>query len=60
MILYMEPMPLGRLISVRGAALVVAVMFIAWLLTPAITGYHAGHDLWTDHECLSRIIQWCR
>jgi hypothetical protein len=56
--------PLGLFRSTRAGILamvgLVAVVVLVWLLVPAFEGFHIGHDVWTDHECLSRIVQWCK
>jgi hypothetical protein len=60
----METKPIGPLVPARAGVLIVlailAVLAGAWLLAPAFSGFHIGHDVWTDHECLSRVVQWCR
>jgi hypothetical protein len=33
---------------------------IFWLIVPAVSGYHVGYNSATDHECLTRVVQWCK
>ncbi|HET9721125.1 MAG TPA: hypothetical protein VFP55_13675 [Solirubrobacteraceae bacterium] len=49
---------IGTLFAVlAGLVLLVVVLYIA---APAFNGYHVGYNVMTDHECLSRVVQWCR
>lgn len=47
----------------RSGWIIVALVLVGvliWLMLPAFAGYHVGYNAATDHECLIRLIQWCR
>lgn len=45
---------------VRAFLVIGALLLAVWLLLPAVQGFHVGYNSATDHECVSRILQWCR
>ena len=54
-----------RRFSTRRTAvmtLVGIVLFVVgfYFLQPIADGYHVGYNSATDHECISRVVQWCR
>jgi hypothetical protein len=45
---------------VRGSVVVLVAFLVLWLFIPAVEGFHVGYNAATDHECLTRVIQWCK
>lgn len=41
------------------AAFIVCIPLF-WAGGPAVHGYHVGYNAATDHECMVRVVQWCR
>jgi hypothetical protein len=46
--------------ALRVLLLVCLAILLIWLVLPATQGFHIGYNTWTDHECLTRLIQWCK
>ena len=51
-----RPLRLGRVFL----AIVLGILLLWMLLVPVTGGYHIGFNPATDHQCVTRIIQWCR
>jgi hypothetical protein len=45
-------------VILTGGVAVLAIVLV--LLLPAFAGYHVGYNSATDHECLTRLVQWCK
>lgn len=50
----------GTRAIVRLLAALMIVGFVLWLVIPALDGFHIGYNAMTDHECMNRILQWCK
>jgi hypothetical protein len=46
-------------VALMGAGLLFLALF--WVVgLPVIHGYHIGYNLATDHQCFSRVFDWCK
>lgn len=43
--------------SIGITAVLLFVIFC--VLQPVLAGFHLGYNAATDHECISRVFQWC-
>jgi hypothetical protein len=43
-----------------AVAFAIAIGILYVFLIPTTSGFHIGYSSATDHQCMSRVVQWCK